>query len=75
MLAEVAKAPILSNSQPYLLKIKIKVEPIKHFYIYSGDDCVKTEYVEDSRVSEIWGLQLINNVNKQINRTKCDLFS
>ncbi|XP_023321421.1 uncharacterized protein LOC111696112 [Eurytemora carolleeae] len=40
---------------------------------FGGNDCIKNAHVEDKRIPNIWGRQLLNNIKRRSEETNCDL--
>ena len=38
---------------------------------FSGDDCVKNDFVEDVRIPTTYGLTLLTNVRQRMEQSKC----
>ena len=42
---------------------------------FSGDECVKNDFVEDVRIPTTYGLALLTNVKQRMEQSKCQSFS
>jgi len=57
------------------LNVPTSIGFLHHYRVceFGGNDCINNGYVEDTRIPETWGQELIKNINRRSQETNCDL--